>query len=135
MWPFTHRHWVFQPPPCICAEIEAHVRDACALRDEMATWATPLEEWKKLQEAQVQVLVPKGQPKPFVDVWGDTYDAVMHSTQISTATRIGVPMYLPMRKPWQRPRACCHCGSGDYHWTDGTDLYCNSCWSTRPSWR
>ena len=83
MWPFA-RHWVFEPPPCICDEIEARVRDACAMRDEIAAWDTPLEEWKKLQ--QMTVLQPKAKPQPYVDTWGDIYRQVMNGTYFSTST-------------------------------------------------
>lgn len=90
MWPFTRSHWVFQPPPCICEEIEAHVRDACALRDEMTTWDTPLNEWKKLQ--QMQVLVPKAKPKPYVDAWSNEYTQVMNSSvRVSTVMDMSGP--------------------------------------------
>lgn len=44
---------VFKPPPCMCAEIEEHVREAIAMRDEMAKWDTPLREWAKLQQMPV----------------------------------------------------------------------------------
>ena len=43
----------FVAPPCMCDEIEAHVREAIAIRDEMAKWPTPLDEWRELQEMPV----------------------------------------------------------------------------------
>jgi hypothetical protein len=93
MWPFTQKHWVFQPPLCICEDIEAHVRDACALRDEMTAWDTPLNEWKKLQ--QMQVLVPKAKPEfeirqaiPYVEI--PRSDWANLGMQVSTSSAPGV---------------------------------------------
>lgn len=106
MWPFTRSHWVFQPPPCICEEIEAHVKDACALRDEMATWDTPLNEWKKLQ--QMQILVPKTKPstlpirnsQPYVDVWSSEYARAMRgSVRVSSTTYINYTTTPDVRVP------------------------------------
>jgi hypothetical protein len=99
MWPFARSHWVFEAPPCICGDIEAQVRDACAMRDEMATWPTPLEAWKKLQEAQM--LVPKGQSKPFVDPWGSQYQKFLDSAHISTMTVLQAPVTRQRAGTWQ----------------------------------
>ncbi len=83
MWPFARRQWVFEPPPCNCAEIETYVQAACALRDEMAAWATPLEEWKRLQE--MPILRPKGEQS--------SRDATfLVGTSPGTTKRV-VPMY------------------------------------------
>lgn len=133
MWPFARGHWVFQPPPCDCAEIETYVQSACALRDEMATWATPLQSWLELQKMPVLKRKPDSPDddgRQWVSVGGGTQFKLRPSE---------VPMYLPSRKPWLRGtryagHACCRCGSESYHWTDGTQLFCDSCWSMRPSW-
>lgn len=61
-------------PRCACGEIEARLRAARAVRDEMLTWGTPLEEWKKLWEVPrttipgglAQRLIERRRDDPFV---------------------------------------------------------------------
>lgn len=93
---------VFQPPPCMCAEIEEHVREAIAMRDEMAKWDTPLREWAKLQEMPVLNLKPKDElvigpsaPVPLFD-YGYTHMRVSTCAQmpIVRAPMPAEPLYV-----------------------------------------
>lgn len=80
---------VFQPPPCMCAEIEEHVREAIAMRDEMAKWDTPLREWAKLQ--QMPVLTVKSEPKPAPPQPVPLFDyGYAHAVYVSTSTVHGI---------------------------------------------
>ncbi len=79
----------WHPPPCMCDEIEGRVRAAIAMRDEMARWKTPLEEWIALQE--MPVLRLKSEPvKPsdvLVTYWREKLlrgDMTTLSTQMSS---------------------------------------------------
>lgn len=88
MW-LRRRQVVFQPPPCICDQVEQHVCEAIAMRDEMARWKTPLEEWLALQV--MPVLKLKSEPKPVEDVWAAKYmGAFNRSTQVSSVARAGI---------------------------------------------
>lgn len=88
MWLFHRQPKVWQPPPCICKQVERHVHEAIAMRDEMARWKTPLEEWLALQV--MPVLQVKSEPKlvrnPAADVIARTAEW-SRSMQVSSATR------------------------------------------------
>jgi hypothetical protein len=75
----------FVAPPCICDEIEARVREAIVIRDEMATWPTPLEAWKKLQV--MPVLELKSEPSQQSDTWSKTFAALMDMRRLPPAPR------------------------------------------------
>lgn len=124
---------------CICAEVENHVELACALRDEIAKWATPLEEWQKLWN--MPILVPKSQSiskKPIIPsvTWAD-YERWrrFHPAVIGPSEQIG-RRYSPQIPPPKKViiRSCMICGSPDYRWTDGTKEYCDSCWVKVKDW-
>lgn len=135
------KHSEFTPPPCLCDDIEARVEEACAMRDEMATWPTPLEAWKRLQA--MPALVPKGEP----DAWVKSYELAWK--RVVTGPVAPVPMYVSMKPSpptivvgpgvpgnLSRSRHVCHdCGSKDLRWTNGTDNFCDGCWSRLQPWR
>lgn len=98
----------YAPPPCVCDAIEKRVEDACAMRDEMAAWKTPLEDWKALQT--MPVLVPKrATPKPVIT--SNVPQWAKASTHISSST--APPLYERSPKPAVRwsPYRCDACGA------------------------
>lgn len=97
---------LWTPPRCVCNQIETRVKLACALRDEIANWATPLTMWEELQKPKK--LVPKETPKSpqFIDTTINTYFENAYKSVLATGWE---PAIYAEGMP-SRLHICRHCG-------------------------